>query len=165
MATAAKAKKSSKTLSPKGVIGDKATARLQNQRALLERHGNFAEVMVRTTPEATDLINFARLWEQVMLEADRQRHGKDDAGKKAFEATRTDFEFCLATLAAKFADAAKRHNLTLEGDDFISRVAQRYGLGRTPEAVTATTKPAAAPAAKKATAPKKKVAASADDVE
>ena len=106
-----------------------------------------------------------------MLEADRQKHKGAD-GKAAFEETRAEFEVCLATLAAKFADAASRHGLDIEGDDFISRVAQRYGLGRTEDkaAPTAKTKPvaktpAAKPAAKKATATKKKVTASADDVE
>jgi len=46
-------------------------ARLDNQKSQLERHGNFAEVVIRTTPEGTDMINFARLWEHVLVVADQ----------------------------------------------------------------------------------------------
>jgi hypothetical protein len=104
-------------------------ARLENQKAQLERHGNFAEVVIRTTPEGTDMINFARLWEHVLVQADRQTRGyvaKSSRGE--FEITRKDFDDCVEFMVQKIKSAVQRHKLDLAGTNFISRVAQRYGI-------------------------------------
>jgi hypothetical protein len=104
-------------------------ARLENQKAQLERHGNFAEVVIRTTPEGTDMINFARLWEHVLVQADRQTRGyvaKSSRGE--FEVTRKDFDDCVEFMVQKIKSAVTRHKLDLAGTNFISRVAQRYGI-------------------------------------
>jgi hypothetical protein len=104
-------------------------ARLENQKAQLERHGNFAEVVIRTTPEGTDMINFARLWEHVLVQADRQTRGyvaKSSRGE--FETTRKDFDDCVEFMVQKIKSAVQRHKLDLAGTNFISRVAQRYGI-------------------------------------
>ncbi|HEX2859149.1 MAG TPA: hypothetical protein VHP58_03010 [Alphaproteobacteria bacterium] len=104
-------------------------ARLENQKAQLERHGNFAEVVIRTTPEGTDMINFARLWEHVLVQADRQTRGyvaKSSRGE--FETTRKDFDDCVEFMVQKIKSAVQRHKLDLAGTNFISRVAQRYSI-------------------------------------
>lgn len=104
-------------------------ARLENQKAQLERHGNFAEVVIRTTPEGTDMINFARLWEHVLVQADRQTRGyvaKSSRGE--FEITRKDFDDCVEFMVQKIKSAVQRHKLDLAGTNFISRVAQRYSI-------------------------------------
>ncbi len=104
-------------------------ARLENQKAQLERHGNFAEVVIRTTPEGTDIINFARLWEYVLVQADRQTRGYvAKSNREDFEQTRQDFEDSMSFMIEKMKESIARHNLDLTGNNFISRVAQRYSI-------------------------------------
>jgi hypothetical protein len=104
-------------------------ARLLNQMVQLARHGNFAETFIRTTPEGTDMVNFARLWEYVLVQSDRQTRGyvaKSSRGD--FEQTRKDFEDCVDFMVSKLKAATARHKMDLSGTNFISRVAQRYGI-------------------------------------
>lgn len=104
-------------------------ARLLNQMVQLARHGNFAETFIRTTPEGTDMVNFARLWEYVLVQADRQTRGYvAKTNRTEFEQTRKDFEACIDFMVAKLQSASQRHKLDLSGTNFISRVAQRYGI-------------------------------------
>lgn len=106
-------------------------ARLLNQMVQLARHGNFAETFIRTTPEGTDMVNFARLWEYVLVQADRQTRGyvaKSSRGD--FEQTRKDFEDCVDFMVSKLKAASVRHKMDLSGTNFISRVAQRYGIAQ-----------------------------------
>lgn len=106
-----------------------AQLRLDNQKAQLDRYGNFAEVVVRTTPEATDMMNFARLWEYVLVQADRQTRGYvAKASRSTYEATHADFELCKAMMVERLQQAVERHGLDLAGMNFISRIAQRYGV-------------------------------------
>lgn len=123
-------------------------ARLENQKNQLEKHGNFAEVVIRTTPEGTDMINFARLWEHVLVQADRQTRGYvAKSSREDFEATRQAFEDSVAFMASKLTECIERHNLDLTGTNFISRVAQRYNLAEKKRAAKAD-KPAAPKPAK-----------------
>lgn len=104
-------------------------ARLDNQKAQLERHGNFAEVVIRTTPEGTDMINFARLWEYVLVQADRQTRGYvAKNSREDFEQTRRDFEDAVDFMVNKLRGSIERHKLDMTGTNFISRVAQRYNI-------------------------------------
>lgn len=104
-------------------------ARLLNQMVQLARHGNFAETFIRTTPEGTDMVNFARLWEYVLVQSDRQTRGYvAKTSRTEFEQTRKDFEDCIDFMVAKIKSAAQRHRLDLSGTNFIGRVAQRYGI-------------------------------------
>ncbi|PZP40003.1 MAG: hypothetical protein DI585_02305 [Pseudomonas fluorescens] len=104
-------------------------ARLLNQMVQLARHGNFAETFIRTTPEGTDMVNFARLWEYVLVQADRQTRGYvAKTSRNEFEQTRKDFEDCVDFMVSKLRSASQRHKLDLSGTNFISRVAQRYGV-------------------------------------
>ncbi len=104
-------------------------ARLENQKAQLERHGNFAEVVIRTTPEGTDMINFARLWEYVLVQADRNTRGYiAKSSREDFEQTRADFEASVDFMVSKIKEAVDRHDMDLSGTNFISRVAQRYHI-------------------------------------
>lgn len=104
-------------------------ARLLNQMVQLARHGNFAETFIRTTPEGTDMVNFARLWEYVLVQADRQTRGYvAKTSRNEFEQTRKDFEDCVDFMVSKLRSATERHKLDLSGTNFISRVAQRYGI-------------------------------------
>jgi len=104
-------------------------ARLENQKSQLERHGNFAEVVIRTTPEGTDMINFARLWEYILVQADRQTRGYVAKSSRAdFEETRKGFEDSIDFMVQKLKDAVARHKIDLGGTNFISRVAQRYNI-------------------------------------
>lgn len=104
-------------------------ARLLNQMVQLARHGNFAETFIRTTPEGTDMVNFARLWEYVLVQADRATRGYVAKTSRAeFEQTRKDFEDCVDFMVSKLRSAGQRHKLDLAGTNFISRVAQRYGI-------------------------------------
>lgn len=104
-------------------------ARLDNQKAQLERHGNFAEVVIRTTPEGTDMINFARLWEYILTQADRQTRGYiAKSSREDFEQTRKDFDASMAYMIERMKSAVKRHKIDLTGTNFISRVAQRYDI-------------------------------------
>jgi hypothetical protein len=104
-------------------------ARLENQKAQLERHGNFAEVVIRTTPEGTDMINFARLWEHVLVQADRQTRGYvAKSSREDFEQTRQDFEDAVDFMVVKLKACIDRHELDFTGSNFISRVAQRYNI-------------------------------------
>lgn len=106
-----------------------AQTRLDNQKAQLERYGNFAEIVVRTTPEATDLMNMARLWEYVLVQADRQTRGYvAKASRSSYEETHKAWEGAMAVMVAKLQEAVERHQLDLSGNSFISRVAQRYGV-------------------------------------
>lgn len=136
-------------------------ARLLNQMVQLARHGNFAETFIRTTPEGTDMVNFARLWEYVLVQADRQTRGYvAKTGRHEFEQTRKDFEDAVDFMVNKLKSAAQRHKLDLAGTNFISRVAQRYGIadkvrknGSAP-ARLATTNPEDVAIEVKASAPK-----------
>ncbi len=104
-------------------------ARLLNQMVQLARHGNFAETFIRTTPEGTDMVNFARMWEYVLVQADRQTRGYvAKTSRNEFEQTRKDFEDCIDFMVSKLRSAGQRHKLDLSGTNFISRVAQRYGV-------------------------------------
>ena len=104
-------------------------ARLENQKAQLERHGNFAEVVIRTTPEGTDMINFARLWEHILVQADRQTRGYIAQNEREeFDKTRKDFYKCVDMMVTALKDAIDRHDLDLIGSNFISRIAQRYHI-------------------------------------
>lgn len=104
-------------------------ARLVNQILQLIRHGNYAETFIRTTPEGTDLVNFARLWEYVLVQADRQSRGYVARNNREdFEMTRKDFEDCVDFMAAKIKASIERHDLDLAGTNFISRIAQRYQI-------------------------------------
>ena len=104
-------------------------ARLENQKAQLERHGNFAEVVIRTTPEGTDMINFARLWEYILQQADRQTRGYvAKNSREDFEQTRKDFEDSINFMVERMKQSVTRHKLDLTGSNFISRVAQRYDI-------------------------------------
>lgn len=104
-------------------------ARLDNQKAQLERHGNFAEVVIRTTPEGTDMINFARLWEHVLVVADRQTRGYiAKNSREDFEQTQKDFTDSVSQMAEKLQECIDRHQIDLTGTNFISRIAQRYDI-------------------------------------
>lgn len=104
-------------------------ARLINQILQLIRHGNYAETFIRTTPEGTDLVNFARLWEYALVQADRQTRGYVARNNRSdFETTRKDFEDCIDFMATKLKGAVTRHDLDLAGTNFISRIAQRYQI-------------------------------------
>lgn len=104
-------------------------ARLDNQKSQLERHGNFAEVVIRTTPEGTDMINFARLWEHVLVVADRQTRGYiAKNSREDFEQTQKDFSESVSAMAEKLKECIERHNIDLTGSNFISRIAQRYDI-------------------------------------
>lgn len=104
-------------------------ARLLNQMVQLARHGNFAETFIRTTPEGTDMVNFARLWEYVLVQADRQTRGYVAKNSRAdFEQTRKDFEDCVEFMVNRLRESSQRHKIDLSGTNFISRVAQRYGV-------------------------------------
>ena len=104
-------------------------ARLENQKQQLERHGNFAEVVIRTTPEGTDMINFARLWEHTLVVADRQTRGYvAKNSREDFEKTQQDFRECIEFMVGKIKEAKERHDIDLTGSNFISRIAQRYDI-------------------------------------
>jgi hypothetical protein len=104
-------------------------ARLENQKSQLERHGNFAEVVIRTTPEGTDMLNFARLWEHVLVMGDRSTRGyMAKKSREDFDQTRQDFDDCVAMMIEKLQECIKRHDIDLTGSNFISRVAQRYKI-------------------------------------
>ncbi len=104
-------------------------ARLENQKAQLERHGYSAEVVVRTTPEATDIINFARMWEYIIVQADRKSRGfMAQSEREKFDQTRQDFNQSLEFMANKIKEAVERHDFDLTGSNFVSRIAQRYDI-------------------------------------
>lgn len=134
-------------------------ARLENQKSQLERHGNFAEVVIRTTPEGTDMINFARLWEHILVVADRQTRGYiAKNSREDFDKTRSDFNDSVEFMVGKIRDCVKRHQIDLSGSNFISRIAQRYEIvdrkrHEKVEAATPAPQAAAAPAATPAVAP------------
>lgn len=118
-------------------------ARLENQKAQLERHGNFAEVVIRTTPEGTDMINFARLWEHLLVVADRQTRGYiAKNSREDFEQTQKDFNESVSFMAEKLKECVKRHNIDLNGTNFISRIAQRYEIVDRVKTKPKATKPA-----------------------
>ena len=104
-------------------------ARLNSQIEQLKKHGYSAEVVIRTTPEATDIINYARLWEHVIVQADRKTRGyMAKSSRDDFDKTRREFQECMTTMSEKIQEAAKRHDLDLTGTNFVSRIAQRYGI-------------------------------------
>lgn len=104
-------------------------ARLASQKAQLERNGYSAEVVVRTTPEATDIINYARLWEYIIVQADRKTRGyMSKSSRDDFDKTRREYQECMSLMSEKIQSAAKRHDLDLTGTNFVSRIAQRYGI-------------------------------------
>ena len=104
-------------------------ARLDHMKQQLERHGYSAEVVVRTTPEATDMINFARLWEFVIVTADRSTRGYMSQSTRAdFDKTRQDFIECVDFMIEKLRGASQRHRIDLSGSNFMSRIAQRYKI-------------------------------------
>lgn len=110
-------------------------ARLENQKSQLERNGYSAEVVVRTTPEATDMINLARLWEHVIVTADRRTRGYMSKGtRQDFEKTQQAFIDSVAFMMERMKEEIERHEIDLEGNNFIARIAQRYKLSaRKPE--------------------------------
>jgi hypothetical protein len=104
-------------------------ARLDHMKQQLERHGYSAEVVVRTTPEATDIINFARLWEFIIVTADRSTRGYMSQSTRAdFDKTRQEFIECVDFMIEKLRGASKRHKIDLGGNNFMSRIAQRYKI-------------------------------------
>ena len=104
-------------------------ARLEHMKQQLERHGYSAEVVVRTTPEATDMINFARLWEFVIVTADRSTRGYMSQSTRAdFDRTRQDFIECVDFMIEKLRASSHRHKIDLSGNNFMSRIAQRYKI-------------------------------------
>ncbi len=104
-------------------------ARLEHMKQQLERHGYSAEVVVRTTPEATDMINFARLWEFVIVTADRSTRGYMSQSTRAdFDKTRQEFIECVDFMIEKLRASSKRHKIDLGGNNFMSRIAQRYKI-------------------------------------
>lgn len=128
--------------------GNKFQARLDNQKAQLERNGYSAEVVVRTTPEATDMINFARLWEHILITADRRTRGYMSASKREdYEKTQKAFLASIDNMMQHMKEEVDRHGIDLTTNNFISRVAQRYKLS---ESKKAKPKPKKKPAAKEA---------------
>jgi hypothetical protein len=104
-------------------------ARLDNQKEQLERNGYSAEVVVRTTPEATDMINFARLWEHIIVTADRRTRGyMSKAKREDYEKTRQAFIDSVDFMMQKMQEEIDRHDMDLGGNNFVSRIAQRYKL-------------------------------------
>lgn len=135
-------------------------ARLDNQKAQLERHGYSAEVVVRTTPEATDIINFARMWEYIIVQADRKSRGfMAQSEREKFDQTRKDFNESLEFMSSKIKDAVERHGFDLGGSNFVSRIAQRYDVVERSRKQSAPAQEQQAPVVQ---AP---VAATADEVE
>lgn len=160
----------SRAPNPNAARKNQFQARLDNQKAQLERHGNFAEVVIRTTPEGTDMINFARLWEHVLVQADRQTRGYvAKSSRSDFETTRKDFEDCIDFMVQRLKSSVARHKIDLTGTNFISRVAQRYQIidkvrkGPQQSQVTASAAPedGAQPVKEKASRPQR--AAKVDD--
>jgi septin family protein len=104
-------------------------ARLENQKAQLERNGYSAEVVVRTTPEATDMINFARLWEHVIVQADRRTRGyMAKSSRDDFEKTQRAFRESVDYMMKRMKEEIDRHDIDMGGANFVSRIAQRYNL-------------------------------------
>lgn len=109
--------------------GNKFEARLESQKSQLERNGYSAEVVVRTTPEATDMINFARLWEHILVTADRRTRGYMSASKREdYEKTQKAFLDSVDHMMKQMKAEIDRHDIDLSTNNFISRVAQRYKL-------------------------------------
>lgn len=104
-------------------------SRLDHMKQQLERHGYSAEVVVRTTPEATDMINFARMWEFIIVTADRSTRGyMSQSTRSDFDRTRQDFIDCVDFMIEKLRASSQRHKIDLSGSNFISRIAQRYKI-------------------------------------
>ncbi|HAG52228.1 MAG TPA: hypothetical protein DCL21_00375 [Alphaproteobacteria bacterium] len=104
-------------------------SRLNSQIEQLKKHGYSAEVVIRTTPEATDIINYARLWEHIIVQADRKTRGyMAKSSRDDFDKTRRDFQECMSVMSEKIQQAAERHDLDLTGTNFVSRIAQRYSI-------------------------------------
>lgn len=109
--------------------GEKYRKRLVNQIMQLLHHGNSAEVVVRTSAEASDLLNFARLWEYILNRADRKTRGLDAEQNRAmYEETLQNFNVAQQYMADVMRQCIKRHGLDFTGQNFISRIAQRYGI-------------------------------------
>ena len=127
--TAKPASKSAQSSGQKNPKKNQFDARLNNLIEQLKRHGYSAEVVVRTTPEATDIINFARLWEYVIVQADRATRGyRAHHARAEFDATRADFIACIDFMVERLKATTARHQLDLSGSNFIDRIAQRYGV-------------------------------------
>ena len=131
--------------------GNKFQARLESQKAQLERNGYSAEVVVRTTPEATDLITFARHWEHVLITADRRTRGYMAADKRAdYEKTQKAFLESVDFMMKNIQQEVDRHGIDLTSNNFISRVAQRYKIADPRKAKPKDKKPAEKATPKKA---------------
>lgn len=103
--------------------------RLNSQIDQLKKHGYSAEVVIRTTPEATDIINYSRLWEHIIVQADRKTRGyMAKSSREDFDKTRRDFQECMSVMSEKIQASANRHDIDLTGTNFVSRIAQRYGI-------------------------------------
>ena len=141
--------------------GNNFQTRLDNQKAQLERNGYSAEVVVRTTPEATDMINLARLWEHVIVTADRRTRGyMSKAPRSDYEKTQKAFHDSVAFMMEKMQEEIDRHKIDLSGTSFVSRIAQRYKLAERSKKAEAEAQAALA-AEKAERAAKKKAAAEA----
>lgn len=104
-------------------------SRLNSQIEQLKKHGYSSEVVIRTTPEASDVINYARLWEHIIVQADRRTRGyMAKSSRDDFDKTRREFQECMAMMSEKIKLAADRHGLDLTGTNFVSRISQRYGI-------------------------------------
>lgn len=142
--------------------GNKFQARLESQKAQLERNGYSAEVVVRTTPEATDMINFARLWEHVLVTADRRTRGYMSASKRDdYEKTQKAFLDSVDYMMKQMQNEIKRHKIDLSTNNFISRVAQRYQLAEAGTGKADKPKPTKEVEAKKAAKVKEEKASAA----
>lgn len=104
-------------------------SRLNSQIEQLKKHGYSSEVVIRTTPEASDVINYARLWEHIIVQADRKTRGyMAKSSRDDFDKTRREFQECMSIMSEKIKLAADRHGLDLTGTNFVSRISQRYGI-------------------------------------
>jgi len=104
-------------------------SRLNSQIEQLKKHGYSSEVVIRTTPEASDVINYARLWEHLIVQADRKTRGyMAKSSRDDFDKTRREFQECMAMMSEKIKLSADRHGIDLTNTNFVSRIAQRYGI-------------------------------------
>ncbi|MCP4355580.1 MAG: hypothetical protein GY793_08135 [Proteobacteria bacterium] len=104
-------------------------SRLNSQIEQLKKHGYSSEVVIRTTPEASDVINYARLWEHIIVQADRKTRGyMAKSSRDDFDKTRREFQECMGVMSEKIKLSADRHGIDLTGTNFVSRISQRYGI-------------------------------------
>ena len=65
----------------------------------------------------------------MIVQADRKTRGyMAKSSRDDFDKTRREFQECMTTMSEKIQEAAKRHDLDLTGTNFVSRIAQRYGI-------------------------------------